>query len=203
MAKIFPFRAYRYSSRAGDPGRLLTQPYDKITPEMQERYFSLSPYNLARIIRGRSEAGDTEADNVYTRAARYLEEWIAGGILVQDAAPSLYAYFQKFTAGGATHLRQGLIALGAVDDYSEGAVYRHELTHSGPKRDRLELLRHTRAHCGQIFMLYDDPQMEVDSWLEEAARSAPITCVNDEYGAEHALWPITNVEVMAAIQQRM
>src|SRR5262249_20501286 len=152
MAKIFPFRAYRYSSRVGDPARLLTQPYDKITPEMQERYFSLSPYNLARIIRGRSEPGDTEADNVYTRAARYLREWIEAGILAQDAVPSLYAYFQKFTAGGATHLRHGLVALGAVEDYSEGTVYRHELTHSGPKRDRLQLLRPPPPHLRHIFL---------------------------------------------------
>src|SRR5712692_7436893 len=129
MAEIFLFQAYRYSSRAGDPARVLTQPYDKITPEMQERYFSQSPYNLAHIIRGRSNPTDTETDNVYIRAARYFEDWIASGILVQDAAPSLYAYIQKFTAHGATHLRRGLIALGAVEDYSEGTVYRHELTH--------------------------------------------------------------------------
>ena len=35
MAKIFSFRAYRYASKAGSPQNLVTQPYDKITPEMQ------------------------------------------------------------------------------------------------------------------------------------------------------------------------
>jgi hypothetical protein len=30
MAKIFPFRGYRYSPEAGPADRLLTQPYDKI-----------------------------------------------------------------------------------------------------------------------------------------------------------------------------
>src|SRR5713226_3766511 len=203
MAKIFPFRAYRYTSRAGDPARLLTQPYDKITPEMQERYFSQSPYNLAHIIRGRSNPTDTETNNVYTRAARYLEEWIAGGILAPDAGPSFYAYFQKFTADGATHLRPGLIALGAVEDYSEGTVFRHELTHTGPKRDRLELLRHTRAHFGQIFMLYDDPAIRVEAWLDRAAQGPPVKCLNDEYGVEHALWAISSPEAIAAIQDAM
>ncbi len=205
MAKIFPFRAYRYSPRAGDPGRLVTQPYDKITPEMQERYFSLSAYNLAHVIRGRSGPADTAADNVYTRAARYLEDWIASGILVQDSQPSLFAYFQKFQVeaptGPVTHLRKGLIALGAVEDYSEGSVYRHELTHSGPKRDRLELLRHTRAHFGQLFLVYDDPKLEMDGWLDLAAENDPITCVNDEYGAEHTLWPISSPDVVATMQR--
>ncbi|HYM11753.1 MAG TPA: DUF1015 domain-containing protein [Bryobacterales bacterium] len=200
MAKIYPFRAYRYAARAGDPARLLTQPYDKITPEMQERYFSLSPYNLAHIIRGRATPADTTADNVYTRAARYLNDWIASGILVQDAQPAVFAYVQRFQApdaGGAVHTRKGLIALGAVEDYSEGVVYRHELTHAGPKRDRLELLRHTRAHCGQIFMLYDDPQMQVDAILSRAAEGPAATCLHDEYGTEHSLWPIASSDAVA------
>lgn len=203
MAKIFPFRACRYSSRAGDWARLLTQPYDKITPEMQERYLSLSPYNLAHVIRGKSKPADTDADNVYTRAARCLHDWTASGILAQDPQPAVFAYFQKFQWEGATGLRKGLIALGAVEDYSEGTVYRHELTHTGPKRDRLELLRHTRAHFGQIFMLYDDPAMQIESWLDRAAESPPVTCLNDEYGVEHALWPISSPESVAAIQALM
>lgn len=204
MAKIFPFRAYRYSARAGDPACLATQPYDKISPEMQERYFSLSPYNLARIIRGRSNSDDNHSNNVYTRAAGYFEDWIRSGILVQDAQPSLFAYFQKFEAPdqpGQSFVRKGVIALGAVEDYSEGTVYRHELTHSGPKRDRLELLRHTRAHFGQLFMLYDDPEMAVDQQLDRAAASAPAMRVTDEYGAEHSLWPITSPDSIAAIQR--
>jgi uncharacterized protein (DUF1015 family) len=203
MARIFPFRAYRYSALAGDPAALVTQPYDKITPEMQERYFSLSPYNLAHIIRGRSSPGDTATDNVYTRAARCLNDWIASGILVQDPQPSLFAYFQKFEVDGVARLRKGLIALGAVEDYSEGTVYRHELTHSGPKRDRLDLLRHTRAHFGQIFMLYDDPEFQIDAQLDRAAQSAPVTCVVDEYGAQHSLWRIADADVIAAIERAM
>ena len=203
MAKIFPFRAYRYSPRAGDPACLVTQPYDKISPEMQERYFSLSPYNLARIIRGRSEPGDTAANNVYTRAAAYLNDWIRSGILVQDAQPSLFAYFQEFEAPGRPgqrFVRKGLITLGAVEDYSEGTVYRHELTHSGPKRDRLDLLRHTRAHFGQLFLLYDDPELAVDQLLNQATAGAPVMQVTDEYGAMHKLWPINSPESIAAIQ---
>ncbi|MBI3695600.1 MAG: DUF1015 domain-containing protein, partial [Acidobacteria bacterium] len=121
----------------------------------------------------------------------------------QDPQPSLFAYFQTFEAEGVTRLRKGLIALGAVEDYSEGTVFRHELTHSGPKRDRLELLRHTRAHFGQLFMLYDDPQFQVDSWLDQAARNEPVTRLCDEYGAEHSLWPITSPDGIAAIQRLM
>jgi len=205
MARIFPFRAYRYSAAAGAPANLITQPYDKITPEMQERYFSLSPHNLAHVIRGRSGPGDTETDNVYTRAAGLLESWIASGILAREPAPALFAYFQKFeppdVAGAWPCLRKGLIALGAVEDYWEGTVYRHELTHSGPKRDRLELLRRARAHCGQIFMLYDDPSLAVDQRLDRAAQKAPLTLLRDEYSVEHCLWRIDDPAEIAEIQR--
>src|SRR3989304_118508 len=71
MARIYPFRAFRYQTeRAGAPLKnLVTQPYDKITPAMQERYYQLGPYNLIPLEKGKPEPGDN-GENVYTRAAR-------------------------------------------------------------------------------------------------------------------------------------
>jgi uncharacterized protein (DUF1015 family) len=205
MASVFPFRAYRYSAQAGDLARLVTQPYDKITAEMQERYYALSPHNLVRIILGRAEPSDTASNSVYTRAATCFQDWIASGILAREPEPAMYAYFQRFqppdAPPGAMLERQGLIAAGAVEDYSQGTVYRHELTHSGPKRDRLELLRQTRAHFGQIFMLYDDPQMAVDALLERARQGPRLACVFDEYGVEHSLWRIGDPHEIEQIQR--
>ena len=148
MARIYPFQPYRYTSAAGPLQDLVTQPYDKITPEVQARYLAPSPYNLVRMILGERKPGDNETDNVYTRAAEYLNDWIATGILAKDAEPGIYAYFQEFTVPdtGERLVRKGFIALGAVEDYSANVVYRHEQTLAGPKKDRLELLRHTHAH---------------------------------------------------------
>jgi uncharacterized protein (DUF1015 family) len=205
MAKIFPFQPYRYSSRAGRLNDLVTQPYDKISPEMRARYLTLSPYNLVRIILGERRASDTPADSVYTRAAKYLNDWIAGELLVREPEPCLFAYFQDFCVPdtGERLSRQGFIGLGAVEDYSAGVVYRHEQTLSGPKQDRLELLRHTHSHFGQIFMLYPDPQREVDGLLEECSRAQPTAAVVDEYGAEHRLWKIADPKRIDRIRQLM
>ena len=193
MARIYPFQPFRYTEKAGPAENLVTQPYDKISPEMQRRYLSLSPYNLVRIILGEKKPDDSAGDNVYTRAARYLNDWITRGILARDAEPGMFPYFQEFTVPdtGQRLVRQGFIALGAVEDYAAGVVYRHEQTLSGPKKDRLELLRHTHAHFGQIFMLYPDPEGDIDGLLEEAARGRPLTEVTDEYGAIHRVWKIT------------
>ena len=46
MAEIVPFRAYRYNAEKVDLQKVLTQPYDKISPATQEKYYAASPYNL-------------------------------------------------------------------------------------------------------------------------------------------------------------
>jgi uncharacterized protein (DUF1015 family) len=205
LARIFPFQPYRYSAKAGAAENLVTQPYDKISVAMQARYLSLSPYNLVRIVLGEKRASDTDRDNVYTRAAACLNAWMANGILEHEATPSLYAYYQQFTIPdtGQKVERKSFIGLSALEDYSTGVVYRHEQTLSGPKKDRMELLRHTHSHFEQIFMLYDDPGLAVDKILDQAAASTPAIVVKDEYGAIHRLWKISDPAGIARIQELM
>jgi len=201
MADIHPFRALRYDLQKVSASQVVTQPYDKITPAMQERYYAASPYNLVRIILGRHEADENAGENVYTRAAAYARDWRAQGILRQDSLPSIYSYSQTFTApSGTSFERRGFIALGRVEDYSAKVVYRHEQTLSKPKADRLDLLRATRAHYEQLFLLYEDSG-QIDSLL--ATPRAPTIDVADEYGVAHRVWQISDPAVIAAVQDRM
>jgi uncharacterized protein (DUF1015 family) len=191
MANIFPFRALRYNPERVSINDVVTQPYDKITPEMQEKYYQSSPHNLVRVILGRHEARDNQGNNVYTRAAEYFRSWRSEGVLVADPQPSIYVYSQQFsvpTELGKTHERRGFIALGQLEPYDAGVVFRHEQTLSGPKVDRLNLLRATQAHFGQLFMLYNDPAGEIDEALVKITRYAPNVEVCDEYNVRHRLW---------------
>jgi uncharacterized protein (DUF1015 family) len=205
LARIYPFQPYRYGAKAGSLDKLVTQPYDKISPAMRERYLAASPHNLVRVILGERFASDTDSENVYTRATAHLNEWISAGALEREAAPCLYAYFQEFTVPDTDERleRKGFIGLGPVREYSEGVVHRHEQTLSGPKKDRLELLRRTRAHFGQIFMLYPDPELVVDRLLEEVARGEPTAAFEDEYRATHRLWRIDDPARISAIEGLM
>ena len=205
MAEIFPFRAFRYNAALVDPAKVLTQPYDKITLAMAEKYAAASPYNLIPIEKGKSLPGDTPADNVYTRAAKALDNWIRERVVVQDAAPSMYAYFQEYTVPGTSErrTRKGFIAAGRIEDYSAGVIFRHEQTLSGPKADRLELLRHTETHTGQLFMLYSDPAARIDTLLDAAAASKPDVEIHDEYDVAHRLWPITDTGTIETIRREM
>ena len=97
MARIYPFRALRYDPARVNMEDVVTQPYDKITPAMQERYYEASPYNLVRIILGKQFPTDNEHENVYTRAAETLREWRKQQILVEESEPALYGYSQTYT----------------------------------------------------------------------------------------------------------
>jgi uncharacterized protein (DUF1015 family) len=205
MAEIHPFRAFRYDATRVRLDQVLTQPYDKITPSMQEKYYAASPYNLIAIEKGRELSTDTPQSNVYTRAVQTLDEWIAQKILVQEAAPNLYIYSQEFLVPGTQTRRSrlGFIALGRVEEYAAKIVFRHERTLSAPKADRIELLRQTRAQTGQLFMLYDDPARRIEAWLEEAARNSAPAELADEFGVTHRLWPVTDRAFLQRIQAEM
>ena len=205
MAEIRPFRAYRYDTNRVALKDVLTQPYDKITPEMQERYYAASPYNLIAIEKGKPTPGDTPENNVYTRAAAKLEEWIAAKILVQDQAPSIYVYAQDYLVPGTQtrRTRIGFIALGRVEDYSAGVVFPHERTLSAPKVDRIELLRHTRAQTGQLFMLYDDKSRKIETLLEDIARRNAAIEMRDEFDVLHRLWPVSDADAIRRIEAAM
>ncbi len=206
MAQIYPFRAFRYNPKQAPFDRVLTQPYDKISPAMQEKYYAADPHNLIAVEKGRAYPSDTPQNNVYTRAAAAIEDWMGTNVVVQDPAPSFYAYTQEYTVPGTEErrTRRGFIGAGKLEEYSAGVVFRHEHTLSGPKADRLELLRHTKTHTGQLFMLYSDAEKRVDAILTEAeTAAAPATEMRDEYGVMHRLWVIAEPQRVAAIQKAM
>jgi uncharacterized protein (DUF1015 family) len=202
MADIHPFRAFRYDPQQVSLPQVVTQPYDKIDPRRQEQYYAASPHNLVRIILGRREEKDDGSENVYSRAAAYFSGWRQQGIVPQDALPSIYAYSQRFAPpGSASELeRLGFIALGHIEDYSAGVVYRHEQTLAKPKADRLDLLRATRGHFGQLFMLYEDSG-QIDSLLTNPGD--PVISVKDEYGVLHRVWQVSDQWVIQSVQAAM
>jgi uncharacterized protein (DUF1015 family) len=205
MARIYPFRAWRYNQSAVRLDDVVTQPYDKISPAMQQAYYQRSPYNLVRIILGLPELFDAErGESVYTRAARDFNAWREQSILIQEKDPCIFAYSQQFKVPGTEILkeRRGFIALGKLHDYSEQVVFRHEQTLSKPKSDRLNLLKATHAHFGQIFMLYSDPAGSVEKILYDGNGTADAE-VTDEYGVLHRVWRVADPAVINLLTTAM
>ena len=221
MARLYPFRALRYNTSRVRMEDVVTQPYDKITPAMQQGYYDRSPYNLIRVILGKREPSDTEAQdflppgerahNVYTRAATFLHDWRADSVLTEESEPALYGYAQTYQVPGTEEIqeRRGFIALGHLYDYADKVVYRHEQTFPKHKSDRLALFKATRAYCEQIYMLYSDPAFTAEKLIfGEAAPGTqdtvtPDQIITDEYGVIHKLWRLTDPSLINLILTAM
>ena len=214
MARIYPLQALRYDTGKVKMEDVVTQPYDKITPAMQEAYYARSKYNLIRVILGKGEPGDTDAfaadadevpqHNVYTRAAESLASWRKKGILRQEAEPALYGYSQTYSVPGIgeTRERRGFIGLGQLYDYAEQVVYRHEQTFPKHKSDRLALFKATRAYCEQIYMLYSDPAFTAEALIFDGGAPADLE-ITDEYEVVHRVWKIADAHLINLIVTAM
>jgi hypothetical protein len=152
MADIHPFRALRYDLQKVSASQVVTQPYDKISPAMQDRYYAASPYNLVRIILGRHEPLTRSGKNGIYPRRRLFPRLARPGHSAQDSLPPDLCPIPSLHRpgeSGTSFERRGFIALGRVEDYSAKVVFRHEQTLAKPKADRLDLLRATRAHFEQ------------------------------------------------------
>ncbi len=200
---IKPFKAYRYNSATvGDNGVCIAPPYDVIDANQREKLYGQSPYNMARITKGKVFEGDNDQNNVYTRANDFFQQWVQENILSQDEQESIYVYSQTFEIAGTRYQRNGFIALGELQEYG-GNIKPHEQTLAGPKADRLNLMRATGCHTGQIFMLYSDPQKSVDDILAQATKGKQLLTHTDEDGVIHSLYAVTDPAQIAVVKEVM
>jgi uncharacterized protein (DUF1015 family) len=195
MADIQPFHGVLYNTAQVNPADVLTQPYDKITPAMRERYLAASPYNLVRIELGKDEPGDNDARNKYTRARDLYRQWLQDGVLRRSPVPALYYLEQVFTVPGTTEQRTriGLIARVKLHRWDEGVILPHEHTLSKPKADRLALLKTVGAQQGQIFMLHPDR-------VPTPKLGKPVFELVDDYQVVNKVYEITDPATIQSIQ---
>ncbi len=196
MVDIRPFRAIRYTEKAGDLKNLITQPYDKITPKLQEEYYGRSPYNYCRLIL------PVEEDR-YPSARASLDRFLAGKVFEKDATPAIYVYFQDFEVFGQKHLRKGFICALRLQPYEEKVVLPHEKTHAGPKIDRLNMSRATRKDLEPGFILYPDPKHEVAKILDRASKGPPLADVVDEARVRNRLWRLEDALLIGKMRSAL
>ncbi|MBM3315104.1 DUF1015 domain-containing protein [candidate division WOR-3 bacterium] len=195
MADIRPFPGIRYNpAKAPNLDRVITQPYDKISPKMQAAYYEQDPLSFVRLIL-------PKGDSPYVDSDRTCRDWLGSGTLVRDPRPAIYVLHEEFETGGRRLTRRGMVAAVRVDEFEKGAVLPHEFTLSRAKADRLNMLRATGRDYEQIFMLYSDPEGRVDSAL--APSGPPDLQATDEYGVVHRMWAVTDPAKLAEVHRLM
>jgi uncharacterized protein (DUF1015 family) len=203
MAKIAPFRGITYNqAKAGNIETLVCPPYDIISPAEQQDLYRRSPYNVIRLEYGLASPADTEEDNRYSRSAAVFEDWSRKNVLVQTPAPGFPVYEMEYRAGGRVKKLRGFICLVRIEDYDSGIVKPHETTLSGPKTDRLNLLRACRASFSQIYSLFSDPKGRVSGVLDKVSRT-PEMEVKSRDGVIHRVWTLTDRNDIEAIVREM
>src|SRR4029450_11373895 len=178
--EIRSLRGYRYAgSEARDISAVVAPPYDQISPEMQERLYTMSPHNIVRVTYPK------DAADKYRDAREVLNGWLTGGIWAREEWPAIYPYHQTYTVGDRSGTRMGFVALGERSHYARAVVLPHHRTHAGPKRDRMQLLEATGVDIGLLFMLTADPGGELQRATTPIRE--PIAEARDLQGERHRL----------------
>jgi uncharacterized protein (DUF1015 family) len=193
LVDIRPFKAIRYTIKAGDTEDLITQPYDKIDSEMQKEYYTKSPYNYCRLILPLEE-------NKYQVANERITQWLKEGIMAKETLPAIFVSRQEFSLDGEKYERTGLIAALRLYPYSENRVFPHEGTYKAPKADRLNMLRTVQKDLESVFLMYQDPEGKTMAFLDEVEKSEPIIQVTDALNVKHTVWKVTDTMKIRQLQ---
>ena len=193
MVDIKPFRAIRYTQKAGNLADLITQPYDKIDAASQREYYQKSPHNYCRLILPMEE-------NKYESARRRVTQWLREEILAKDCEPAIFVSCQEFILEGEKFARTGFISAMRLYEYSEDVVFPHEGTYGAPKVDRLNMLRAVQKNLESVMVIYSDPEKKTVAFLEEVARTEPLVQVTDGLRVKHTVWKITDPQKIVQLQ---
>jgi len=194
MVEIRPFRAIRYTEKAGEYGDLVAQPYDKIDQDMQKEYYKKSEYNYCRLTLPIEE-------NRYEMSKQRIRRWMSEGILKKDEEPAIFVYRQEFSVFGKIYTRTGFIGALRLHPYEESKVLPHEITLKGPKIDRLNMLRATQKNLEPGFLLYPDPDEITVNLFAKIAKTHPLINVKDSLGVRNLIWRLTDSEKIRLVQQ--
>jgi uncharacterized protein (DUF1015 family) len=206
MADVQPFKALHYDlDVVGSLDAVAAPPYDVIDAAGRARLLARSPYNAVAIDLPKpfdpADPASSPEGDPYAQAARTIDAWRAGGALVADSEPAIWAMTQDYTApDGSSYSRHGILARVRVEDYETGTVRPHERTHPGPLVDRLELTRATLHNLSPIFSL-----STVDAWplVEPALGGEPWGVATDEDGTVNRVWRVADPQILAAVTERL
>ncbi|MCE9590001.1 MAG: DUF1015 domain-containing protein [Planctomycetes bacterium] len=177
MPLIQPIRAIVYPPPAeGNLSTRIAPPYDVLDEAGKAALLARDPLNIVAIDLPHLPAKTVGPDETYARAGEVYRRWLADGTLRRSEKPAVFVYQQTYTVKGRTFQRRGLIANVTIQPFGKspdgrGGIHPHEQTFSGPKEDRMKLMRATRAQLSPIFGLHSDPQNKVHALLSKIVES--------------------------------
>ena len=207
MPKVYPFQAIQYNKGIGDVSTLVAPPYDVLNATQKADLVRRNPANIVGADLPHVPAKELGPPQAYRAAADLIAQWTAQGTLSKRSAPAMFAYVQTFDFQGYRFRRKGIactvetLPLGPREG---GGVLPHEHTFSGPKEDRLALMKSTAMQISPIFGLHADESGRATALIEHviASRSPDMTA-NLGDGVMHEVWTIEDAPTIAAYQDAL
>ena len=199
MAQFLPFCGLRYNCTKVNLPAVLCPPYDVIKGHARDQLLARDAHNIVAIELA-ARYGETASSEQYARCATLLQQWQSEGILVRDDS-SFYLYEQEFPIPGSAQIakRRGVMGALTLEEFGKG-VQPHEHTLSGPKADRLNLLRALKTNTSPIFGLVADDDGWISGLLDSVAFNPPACEATDAEGTTHRLWQIADDETINGLE---
>jgi Uncharacterized conserved protein len=203
MTEVQPFCGVRYNQKkVKNIRKVFAPPYDIISAQEQKELYAQHPANIVRLILGKISKSDTVSNNRYTRAARFFQQWLSQGILVQEDRPCLYLYAQEYLVDGIRKQRFGFIGRMQFAAKGKGCLP-HEHTLAKPKEDRLRLFREVRANLSPIFSFYLDKNNGVEKILKPFCAAKPLFDFKDNEQVRHRFWKVDDAKTINKVRGLM
>ncbi len=195
---IKPINAIVYNQEKVNIDDVIAPPYDVITSAQQEELYEKSPYNIVRLIL-------TKGDKRYEDAKNFYEKWLEDDILIQTKKPCIFYLIQKYTTeNGKTIERKGFIARNKIEKFESKKILPHEYTMGGPKEDRLKLTKSCEANFSQIFLVYNDPEKQIENKIAKKYLSKkPFIDVTDTNGVQNIVYLIDDENDIEIFKQTL
>ena len=212
MPQVFPFRAVEFARPQHTPGTadvstLIAPPYDVLDSASKAALLGRNAMNVVGIDLPHLPAKELGPAETYAAAGKTFRNWLADGTLTKSAAPRMFAYRQTFNSAGRTFQRSGMACTVVTLPFGArqgGGVLPHEETFSGPKEDRLALMKTTQAQLSPIFGLHPDDKGQATAVLSRicAARDPDIAANTDD-GVKHEVWVVESDADVKAYQEAL
>lgn len=171
-------------------------PYDVVNREEAAALVADAPDNLLHVDRAEIDLPDSVGDyddEVYAKAKVNFDRLQSDGVLVSEAAPTIYLYQQTM----GDHTQTGIAALCHIDDYRDNIILKHEKTRPVKEDDRTRLVDTLSANTGPIFLTYRD-ETAVNALVEESLKTEPVCQFTAPDGIGHALWRVVDADALVA-----
>ncbi len=192
MADIRPFKALRFTEKAGNICDNVCPPYDIISEEERTALLKTSENNVIRLELPRG-------DDPYAVAGKTLEKWLEEGILATDSEDGIYVYQEDFECEGNNYSIRGIICRVKLEEFSKGVVLPHEETLSKAKADRFNLMSATYCNFSQVYSMYIDDEKKIEKEISAITEKEPVQSFIAKDSVVQKLWIETDKERIAKI----